>query len=150
MKLKKILVPTDLSEESLRPIEGVRQLACDSSAHVHLLHVVADVPIAPHGAPLAPALHAPDLELQREQASKKLEELREKRLVGVESDSEVILGVQVAKAVADHAAGNDYDLIALSTHGRTGFRRLVLGSVAEEILRQSTVPVLVFPRKKSS
>ncbi|MFT5462408.1 MAG: nucleotide-binding universal stress UspA family protein [Planctomycetota bacterium] len=39
------------------------------------------------------------------------------------------------------------DLIALSSHGRSGFRRLVLGSVTEQILRHTSVPVMVFPRK---
>ncbi len=41
------------------------------------------------------------------------------------------------------------DLIALATHGRTGLARLALGSVAEDVLRRSTVPVLCFPTSKS-
>jgi nucleotide-binding universal stress UspA family protein len=39
-------------------------------------------------------------------------------------------------------------LIALSSHGRSGFRRLVMGSVAEAVLRHARVPVLVFPRQE--
>jgi nucleotide-binding universal stress UspA family protein len=50
--------------------------------------------------------------------------------------------------VVDYAQQNDVDLIAMSTHGRTGFRHLALGSVAEAIIRHATVPVITFPRVK--
>ncbi len=60
----------------------------------------------------------------------------------------VMAAPNVAEAVADYANENDFDLIAISSHGRSGFRRLILGSVAEAILRHSHVPVLVFPRPK--
>ena len=52
---------------------------------------------------------------------------------------------KVDQAVADYAEENDVDLIVLSTHGRSGVRRLLLGSVAEGIIRHSKVPVLSIP-----
>ncbi len=59
---------------------------------------------------------------------------------------EVIAGSNIAESVANYAAEHEVDLIMLSTHGRSGFRRLVLGSVAESILHFAHVPVLCFPR----
>ena len=56
----------------------------------------------------------------------------------------------VAEAVTQYADTHDVDLIALTTHGRTGIRHLVLGSVAESILRHSHVPVLCFPPSKEA
>ena len=59
--------------------------------------------------------------------------------------SHVILDARVAKAITDYAAELDADLIAMATHGRGGVARAVLGSVADQVMRTSTVPVLLFP-----
>ncbi|MBC8404794.1 MAG: universal stress protein [Planctomycetes bacterium] len=58
----------------------------------------------------------------------------------------MISGSNIGETVAEYANENDVDLITMSTHGRTGFRRLVLGSVAESILHYAHVPVLCFPQ----
>ena len=63
-------------------------------------------------------------------------------------DLEAEAAPNVAEVVCDYADEHGYDLIALSSHGRSGFRRLILGSVAEAILRHAHVPVLVFPRNR--
>ena len=52
----------------------------------------------------------------------------------------------VAQAVVDEAVGRSPDLVALSTHGHTGWRRWALGSVAEQVVRRCPVPVLSFQR----
>ena len=49
--------------------------------------------------------------------------------------------------LARYAESEGFDLVAVSTHGHSGFRRLIMGSVAEKILRHVHVPVLVFPRQ---
>jgi nucleotide-binding universal stress UspA family protein len=59
---------------------------------------------------------------------------------------DIVAGSDTPRAIVGYAEKNDVDLIALSTHGRTGFRHLVLGSVAEAVIRHSHIPVLVFPR----
>jgi nucleotide-binding universal stress UspA family protein len=146
MKIKHILLTSDLSDESARAFEPVAQLAAASGARVTLLHVVDDVPIPPAGAPLAPPLHAPDLEATAAKAKEKLEEERH-RLGNVESTADVRISTDPARAIAEAATEHGADLIAISTHGRTGFRRLVLGSIAEGVVRHAHVPVLVFPRQ---
>ena len=105
--------------------------------------------MAPHGAPLAPAITPPDTSSHVEQARAVLEEQRTLLGEGVDVEVEVLAETSVPKTVAHYAAAHDVDLIALSTHGHTGFRHLVLGSVAESILRHSEVPVLTFPQPKT-
>ncbi|MDQ2858235.1 MAG: universal stress protein [Candidatus Eremiobacteraeota bacterium] len=61
---------------------------------------------------------------------------------GVDADTVVIEG-SAANGILEAAVARDADLIAVGTHGRRGFRRLLLGSVAEDLLRRSSVPVVV-------
>ena len=149
MKPAKILLSTDLSQESERAFAPVVELAKTFGASLCIVHVVEDLPITPHGAPLAPPVHSPSLELEQAEARKHLDEqtkiLEE---TGVPFEKVVIAGPSVSQAVVDYADGHDCDLIALSSHGRSGFKRFFMGSVAELILRHAHVPVLVFPRQK--
>lgn len=145
MKIRHVLLTTDLSEEALRAFEPVLELAKTLGARITALHVVQDVQVAPHGAPLAPMASMPDLPRQ----IKEFREVLEKQcatLRGVEVKAEVTSHQSPAKGIVEYAEEHDVDLVALSTHGRTGFRRLALGSVAEEVLRRSHVPVLSFHR----
>lgn len=146
MKIQKVLLTTDLSDEAERPYAAVADLAKQLGAEVTLLHVVEDIMIAPHGAPLAPPLHSPDLPKQIEQARELLAEHADKLGAGVQVKSDVISATKVGDAIAEYAQDNGFDLLALSSHGRTGFRRMVMGSVAEMVLRHAKTPVLVFPR----
>lgn len=144
MKLDHILIPTDLSVLSLRPIERAPELFEDRI--VTLLCAIEDVPIRAAGAPFAPPLHQSDMAARIAKAQVDMEEMAKVLTQAREVRIEAMGAAMPAMAVAEWAAKNDVDLIALSTHGRTGFRRMVLGSVAESILRHSTVPVLTFPQ----
>ena len=64
-----------------------------------------------------------------------------------EVHTEAIAERDSGTAIAKWAEDNDVDLIVISTHGRTGFRRLTLGSVAEAVLRHSETPVICFPMR---
>ncbi len=59
----------------------------------------------------------------------------------------MIPAASIARAIAEYALEKGCSIIGLSTHGRTGFRRMVMGSIAEEVLRVARSPVLVFPRQ---
>ncbi len=148
MSFHKILLTSDLSDESERAFAPVAELARMMGASITLFHVVYDVAVAPHGAPLAPPVHPPDIQEQVEEARQALARHRAKLPEDLAVDVDVLSADNVARAVADYAQEHGHDLIALSTHGRTGFRRLVLGSVAEAVIRHSHVPVLVFPRQE--
>ena len=146
MNVKKLLLTSDLSEEALRPLEGVRALASNLGLEVTILHVVEIVAVAPPGGPMAPPIRPADVAGEEASARKLLEEQAAK-LTDLKVSVDVVHAQDVAGTICDYAKENGFDMIALSTHGRSGFRRLVLGSVAEQILRHSEVPVLVFPRK---
>ena len=148
MEPKKILLTSDLSEESLRAFLPMATFAASQGAQITLLHVVEDVPVVPHGAPLAPPMHAPSIPALLKDAEQRIIEQASHMPEGLAVDTHVITAPNVAEAVTEYADEHDFDLIALSSHGRSGFRRLILGSVAEAILRHAHVPVLVFPRKK--
>ncbi|MCB9915652.1 MAG: universal stress protein [Planctomycetes bacterium] len=146
--MKHILIASDLSPESLRPCKTVVDLAGHWGAKVTLLHVVQDLKVAPHGAPLAPALSSPDLEKELKHARLALEDQRAALTDGVAIEVAVVASEKIPQAIDDYAEANGVDLIAISTHGRTGWRHLALGSVAEAVIRHAHVPVLTFPRPK--
>ena len=62
---------------------------------------------------------------------------------GVDVETETLLGVRPAPAILRYAEEHAVDLIAVATHGQGGLPRLVVGSVADKVLRAATVPVLV-------
>ncbi len=148
MKVKRIVLTTDLSEDSLRPCKPLATFARQLGARLTLLHVLQDLRIAPHGAPLAPMISAANMPEEAEKARKHLEELRETLPTDIEVDVDVAIHESIPIGIAEYAKKHGADMIAMSTHGRTGFRHLVLGSVAEAVLRHAEVPVLSFPRTK--
>ncbi|MAG31443.1 MAG: universal stress protein UspA [Deltaproteobacteria bacterium] len=145
MKISHILVPTDLSIESQRPIQEAANLVRSTGGRLTLLTVVQDLLVAPHGAPLAPPQGDPEISKRVEEARAGLEEIGSD-LSDLEVTLKAISAVDVAQAIVEEAENNDADLIAISTHGRTGWRRLALGSVAEQVVRRSSIPVLSFQR----
>lgn len=69
------------------------------------------------------------------------EQLLKNRSVAV--DTAMSEGVPISEKIFETAEASSADLIVMSTHGRSGFRRLLFGSVAEDVLRQSEIPVLL-------
>lgn len=148
MKLDKILLTTDLSEASLRAFEPLAALAKAQGASVTLLHVVEDKRIIPHGAPMAPRQSAPEVDEDEAEARAWVREHADDVATGAISETVVVRSPKVAEAITAFAEEGAFDLIAMSTHGHTGVRHLILGSVAESVIRQADRPVLVFPRPR--
>ncbi len=145
MKNPHILLTTDFSDESLRAFEPTAGLARELGGTITLLHVVPELTVIPHGAPLAPLQVSPDLAEDVEKAKKSIAELRAR--LGEDIDVKLVVETSenVEQAIADWANHNGVDLIAIASHGRSGIKRLVLGSVAEAVLRKAGKPVIVFP-----
>lgn len=148
MSFQKILLPTDLSPEGERAFAPTAELARKLRASIVLLHVIENVGSGPilAGRTAVPVL--PGTAQEKELARAALAESRTRAFAGLEVQCESLVAPSVPHAIADYAVEHGCDAIALSTHGRTGFRRLVMGSVAEAVLRTARVPVLVFPRQK--
>jgi nucleotide-binding universal stress UspA family protein len=135
--LKNILYLTDLSETSEAALPFATAIAHEYDAKVYALHVLMPVPLAY----ATPESTEGMIEAQEEQAHSEVEQL-DSKLAGLPHESIVERGLEVWPSV-EHAINNySIDLIVLGTHGRTGTRKLLLGSVAEEIFRRSAVPVL--------
>ncbi|MEZ6014157.1 MAG: universal stress protein [Planctomycetota bacterium] len=146
MDPKHILFPTDLSDLSLRPVERAPELFLGRK--VTFMTVVSQVSIPAPASPFAPPLAAPDIGARLDAARQALEALRARLPADADVDCLALASGSAGEVIASWAHEHGVDLIVLSTHGRTGLRRLALGSVAEAVLRHARVPVLAFPDKE--
>lgn len=134
---KPVLVPFDFSEPSHAAIDKALELVEDRS-QVHVLHVLPIfVPLAPEGIPIEWS----DDQRRIDQAMVLLKkEFAEKRYGGI--TEEVMIG-DPGTVCADRAEQIEAGLIIVPSHGRSGLTRLLLGSVAERIVRLAKCPVLI-------
>ena len=139
MKLAHILCPIDLSDN--HALDYASQLAHKTGAVLHILYV-EEAP-TPYGIGLYGQLPIP---LQRDlQTVNRTTPTVE----GVPFERHIAFGPAAEKVLSfalDH--GVDVDVIVMGTHGRTGATRLLLGSVAEKVLRQASCPVITIRRKR--
>ncbi|MBK8976003.1 MAG: universal stress protein [Planctomycetes bacterium] len=140
-----ILLTTDFSPDAERAYAPTLALAERLGARILLLHVVEVTAVAPHGAPLAPALLPPDTPQLVGEAKVRILEAAARLGRGVPVDTLVETGTDIVQQITRVARERKADYIAISTHGRTGLRRLVLGSIAEAVVRHAHIPVLCFP-----
>jgi universal stress protein A len=145
---RRILVPTDLSKEGDRALPALAELAPRLGAELVLLHVIENPLVRPLRSGAARTGYVPAAPEQVENVRPELEQRVRGFPAGAKVRAEVVTGPNVPAAIHGYAAAEECDTIALSSHGRSGFRRFVLGSVAEEVLRGARVPVLVFPRQE--
>jgi universal stress protein A len=141
--VKRILVPTDFSETADTALKYAKDLATKIGASLHLVHVYKD--------PYAIAACAPEVPttVPAEVRERALEEVRERLLERLDAAEEqqfrgthgVVRGL-TAPQIVDYAANQDIDLIVIGTHGRRGVAHLLLGSVAEHVIRTARCPVL--------
>lgn len=143
-----ILVAVDGSEASLHALRHATQLARGLSAALHIVHVVdmSWLPVAPELAIDVETLTA----ARRRAGEQTLAAAREvAREAGVDADAALVetdTPVQhLAEAIVKAGLAWPADLFVVGSHGRRGFQRLMLGSVAEGIARRSPVPVLLVP-----
>jgi nucleotide-binding universal stress UspA family protein len=143
--LEHILIPMDGSEFSEQVLEYAIALGRLGDARYTLVQVVQP-PIVMPPAEIAGVVPPPlrDLRELRAQADQYLEELAEgMRKEGLTVDTVVVTQQQAALGILDESLECDADLIAMATHGRGGWQRVALGSVADKVLRGSSVPMLL-------
>jgi nucleotide-binding universal stress UspA family protein len=135
-RIGKILVPIDFSEHSRQAMHDALDLAARLGAEVTLLHVYV---LPTQGdVVLTAGAHA---ELMHAADTLMASALAEARSWTVPVESLTEHG-PVAETIARVAGDGLYDLVVIGTHGRTGLKRFLLGSVAERVLRHSPAPVL--------
>jgi len=138
-----IVLPVDGSEWSERVVNhaiGIGQLA---GARYSLVHVMAP-PIA--AVPYSEMVAVGDLAEFRASAAASLEKLAESmRARGMDVQTSIVMQTQIASGIVEYAQECGADMIAMATHGRRGWARVMLGSVADKVLRSSHVPLMLLP-----
>lgn len=153
--VKKVLVPLDGSALATSVLPAAADFARASHASISLLRIVPIVPIVMAYEPTLPVTTLPVVPdeaatqqlldhaaVETESAAQRLHQE-----TGVAVEAHAVVAPQAARAIVDQAEALDADVIAMSTHGR-GASRLVLGSVADKVLRSGRVPVLLYRPKE--
>jgi universal stress protein A len=141
MASQRFLVPIDFSESANQALEYAINLAGKLDAHLTLLHVIQSVPLGgvDMGVTL-PYTYLQDLEAEITQSMEAC--LARVTAAGLEGDIVVVHGVPFHEVV-ETAKTQKVDLIVMGTHGRSGLQHVLLGSVAEKVVRLAPCPVLV-------
>jgi nucleotide-binding universal stress UspA family protein len=144
---KHILVAVDGSDTSNRALQEAIKLAKEQQATLRLEHVVDETPV--YMTMDTPYLLADYQKAMREAGQKLLATCAAMaQQAGVEVDTKFVilelLAQRICDAINEEAKRWPADLIVIGTHGRHGFNHVLLGSVAEGVIRLATKPVLVF------
>lgn len=146
IQLQRILAPTDFSENSKAALDYALSLAKLFDAELHLIHVVQDMVLTNLNgtAFLQPASNSDEAVASASQA---LEHWGSDLLAaaGPEVSGKVVRVTRAGRPISEiitYAKENSIDMLVLTTHGRTGLAHVLLGSVAENIVRHAPCPVL--------
>jgi universal stress protein A len=137
--LKKILAPTDFSDLSARGVRYACQLAKAVGAEVTIFHVIVD--------------ESGINKREMEEHKQRLDEFVAKNVDDVGANlriRKVVDAGQPYGAIVDCAENERIDLIVMSSHGRSGLSRMLIGSVTDKVLRAASCPVLVVPLEKEN
>lgn len=147
-RLDRILVPTDFSALSICAIEAALSLLTGNpNAALTLVHVIEPLPAAEFIE--VGMLASTGMDQLREAAEEELARLRLNYGEGVELTTQVIIGNPIW-TISALANDQEFDLIAMTSHGRSGFKRMFLGSVAEGMIHRAHCPVLVVKVPKNA
>lgn len=137
-KFKKVLCPVDFSTDSLTALDYATDFAKQNEGRLILLHVV-DNPLTDLYGPRGQNFYA-EVEHALEKSKEMLADAAHTHATDVPYEIVVKRG-NPSEEIIDLAAAQQADLIVMSTHGRTGPQRLVIGSVAEKVVRTALCPV---------
>ena len=142
--MEKILVPIDFSDTSIKALMYGAEIASKSNAVIYLLHVVQPPPVSYSDIPLPNAYLN---EVQLSDAYERMEKLKKDVLLTKPNLglSYIVLEGDVVSTITDFVTVKDCDLIVMGTHGTTGFKGLIWGSVTAKTLTLSPVPVIAVP-----
>jgi nucleotide-binding universal stress UspA family protein len=138
----RMLLPHDFSEASAAAVRMAATWAARLGAEITLLHVVEPV--------VYPEFYSVDVlsdDLMKrlvERSEKALRSAAEDLLGGTEAEIRVEVG-RAADTIVDQARADDFDMVVMSTRGLSGLEQVLLGSVAESVLRRCEVPLLAIP-----
>ncbi len=135
MRIEQILCPTDFSAYSRTAINLALSLARPFNSRVHLVHAL---PVSFEDGSAGHPTVQTQIEAEKKHALQLLEDIP----VDDADCVRAVLDGMPAEEIIEYARRNSIDLIVMATHGRTGLTRFLMGSFAEEVLRQAPCPVL--------
>lgn len=147
LPFKKILCPTDFSEPSQKGVAAAIELAEYFGAEVTLISVVT--PVYPVAAPGVPASYkiGEFYEEMVEHTTRSLERIEKEAVPPGMRSQRIVARGNAADAIVQHAATEAVDVIVIATHGWTGWRKWVFGSVADQVVRFAPCPVLTISER---
>ena len=145
IEIRSVLCPIDFSDHSRRAFAHAAAIARTYGAKITALHVFPNVPPVAYAGVVPAFLPIVLSDSDRECI---LSDLRQfvgsEDTSGLQIASDLLVGDPLVEILSE-AASVDADLVVMGTHGRTGFDRLLLGSVTEKVLRKASCPVLTVP-----
>ncbi len=136
ISINNIAFATDLTQASYAALPFAAEFARSYDAKVWGFHV-----LSPNRFPLPPTGMLPTSEEDEQVVKKELDSQLAKHLAGVPREAVISHG-QIWNALSTFVEGKNIDLVVMSTHGRSGFGKALMGSVAETVFRQCPCPVL--------
>ena len=141
MTIQHILVPTDFSDYAAHALDYAIEFAKTLQARLTVLYVLHVSTLALGEAP--PAVFDDTLQAMETNARQQTQQALARVLkAGLKGDSLIVEGTPF-QAIVETAESQDVDLIVMGTHGRTGLTHVLMGSVAERVVRTAPCPVLV-------
>ena len=147
IEIRRILCPIDFSDHSRRALDHAIAIARWYESTVTALHVFSPAPVQAVGP--GPAVFHPIVltAVDRDQLLADTKAFAETETAPGITIEAVVREGDVAAETLEQAASMRADLLVIGTHGRSGFERLLLGSVAEKVLRKANCPVLTVPKR---
>ncbi|WP_456438467.1 universal stress protein [Psychroserpens sp.] len=142
--MKKILVPTDFSEEAENALKVAAQIAKKHGSEIHLLHML-EIPMQDFGTVNNEAV--PEVMFFINRAHKKFEEIMGNDYLKDITVHEVLKPEATFNNVVEICHEQGADIIIMGSHGASGFKEMFVGSNAEKVVRMSDIPVLVIKNK---
>ena len=136
---QKILVPVDESEAAMRALQEACQLAQSTHAAIYALHILDYAQVAWSNTGLVQQ----DAQQPQDAVIERTKQIFQQYQVNGETEVLNNTGEKIAQIIVRKAQENACDLIILGTHGLTGVMHLLMGSVAEGVLRASKIPVML-------
>lgn len=134
--MKKILVPTDFSENAMNALLYAKELACAFKSHLTLVHTFQVYQRSDMLVSMEKVL--------RKEAEKGLESFLDKAALNMPVETKILKGDAV-HTISDLAEGGGYDLIVMGTKGASGLREVFLGSTTGGVMRHTGIPIIAIP-----
>ncbi|WP_310555724.1 universal stress protein, partial [Flavobacterium sp.] len=139
--MKRILVPTDFSENAEHALKVAAQIARDTNGEIFLVHML-ELPSQMADA-VSGGAAVPEIMLFLNKAHEKLEEVLTRDYLEGIKVSEAVKLESAFEGIIKSSKKNNIDLVVMGSHGTSGFQELLIGSTTEKIVRSSEAPVLV-------